>query len=917
MANAIQLKRGNTAGTAPASLADGEVAVQQTDGVLFWRTTAAAVQRLLLPKRKPIADAAYTVAVTDTYVGVSSLTAARTITLPAASGYPVGHVLTVTDEAGACSSSLTVTITAAGSDTINGVASLVLAVPRFSVRLTSDGTSKWTAAGRGVAVVGDASAATVLGTGPLQSVSAAIAGRWAVFSDRTALLAGNVGTATHVHCLRYYPTGPVANIVYEIVSTAPTGRDVITSPAQANTTVNATDASGNAVTKYIKLAVNQPTPEMFGAYGDAAPMAFTLSDTTYTTAKAAEHDDTAALQAQINYLNNGDAWVSGGQNRHYAVSSTLTFQKYRCVVDFGTLVPYGSFSGFLIAFSGGQGADPTMPNVAMTMEMKRLRLVGRWQSRGASFANLYMSTLTGFMATHCYGSALTLDDSYENSWIKPVFALNKNRVSVDVSGAVGVTGGSLNGLWSPANAYTVGAIVRPQVTNAANAQLYSGTATYAINDLVYSADGNGVYRSLVSGNVGNALTANGPNWVRDEIEWYQCKIAQVANANPAANPISGTTDYTTASPTAANRVWDRVFPNEPLIDLTNRIGAVVDHEYFWGMDIRDNSNLEFMRVDQAGAGQGGGFRPMVAIELHGCHFESMTPGVPAATGGQLGASDSVARANATYLRLSHSQRCKLSNTTIRIGGSGSTAIRLGGQHPLNGVSELHIQNVDINGEDPYLIGVYTGISVQDLQQAVGSINFALTDATALKLVDPAQRLSDSSALVPLRLPDGSISRPVLTTASDIATGLYRRGSGVWAFSAAGTPTISFGPTPATSDSSDRAATTLFVKSVLAAQTGTLATPGTFAFYGGLILKWGSSVVTTDASGNATIAYSTAFPSGTAVVMPINGDSGTAPQMILSAVASTTNASQFGVHASTNTAAIASTTVRINWIAVGY
>jgi hypothetical protein len=754
---------------------------------------------------------------------------------------------------------------------------------------------------------------------PNNPVGSAIANRWIVFPTRAAMFAGNVGTAAHVHCLRFNADGPVANIIYEVVATPPTGRDVITAPGGLLTSVNATDANGNAVTKYIKLAVNTPTPEMFGAYGDAAPMPYNLSDTTYAALKAVEHDDWSAIQTQIAYLNNGDTWVSGGQGRHYAVSKTLTFSKYRCAIDFATIVPYGGFSDYLVAFSGGQGADVTMPNVALTTECKRLRVVGRWQSRGVSFANLYMSTISGFVATHCYGTALALDDSYENSWMKPVFALNKNRVSVDVSGCTGLDGaGNPAGMWHSDYAYGVGAIVRTQVSNAANTQIYNSGATYGLNDLVYDTAGSGVYRSLAAGNVGHPLSANGTWWVRDENEYYQCKIAQ--NANAGTNPI-GYTDYTTASPIASNRIWDRVFPNEPLIDLTNRVGAVVDHQYFWGMDVRDNSNLEFMRVDQAGAGQGGGSRPMVAIELHGCHFESMTPGVPAATGGQLGSSDSVARANATYLRLSRAQRCKISNTTIRIGGAGSSAIRLGGQNPANSVAELHLQNVDINGEDQFLIGIYTGISVQDVKQAVGAVNFALTDVTSLTLVDPAQRLSDSSSLVPLRLPDGSAARPVLATASDIATGLHRRGPGVWAFASGGADTISFGPAPTGTDNSDRAATTYWVNYFLnLKQAGSGdGTNGYFTFFGNMQMRWGSVVVTTDAFGNTTIPYSAAFSGATSIAMAINGDQGAAPQVVISMIGNAYTKSSFAIHVhNTQTGgALANTTIRVNYIAIGY
>lgn len=165
MANLIQLKRSSTAGAAPSSLADGEVAVQQADGALFWRNSAAAVRRMLLPKRAPVANVAYTIKATDTYVGISSLTATRTLTLPAASAYPEGHALAIVDESGACSPTVGVLVIRAGTDTVNGTVILTLTVPRFSIVLTSDGVSKWTASGFGLPMAGDGAAITVTPTG--------------------------------------------------------------------------------------------------------------------------------------------------------------------------------------------------------------------------------------------------------------------------------------------------------------------------------------------------------------------------------------------------------------------------------------------------------------------------------------------------------------------------------------------------------------------------------------------------------------------------------------------------------------------------------------------------------------------------------------------------------------------------------
>ena len=145
MANPIQLKRSNTAGNTPASLADGEVAVQQADGVLFYRTSASVVQKLLLPKRANVSDAAYTASVNDVYIGFTALTAPRTVTLPAAASYPPGHALYIADESGN-GGAYTITVAAAGSDTIAGAASIQMSFGYQKLTFHSNGSNLWTVA---------------------------------------------------------------------------------------------------------------------------------------------------------------------------------------------------------------------------------------------------------------------------------------------------------------------------------------------------------------------------------------------------------------------------------------------------------------------------------------------------------------------------------------------------------------------------------------------------------------------------------------------------------------------------------------------------------------------------------------------------------------------------------------------------
>ncbi|MDI9847568.1 hypothetical protein QM467_05770 [Rhodoblastus sp. 17X3] len=93
--------------------------------------------------RTAVSDAAYTVLTTDRIVAYSALTAARVVSLPAASSFPAGHPLIVIDESGNCSATKTLTLSPNGSDTMNGLASAVLSSPSARIILESNGSSRW------------------------------------------------------------------------------------------------------------------------------------------------------------------------------------------------------------------------------------------------------------------------------------------------------------------------------------------------------------------------------------------------------------------------------------------------------------------------------------------------------------------------------------------------------------------------------------------------------------------------------------------------------------------------------------------------------------------------------------------------------------------------------------------------------
>jgi len=93
--------------------------------------------------RTSVADANYTIAsTTATILAYTSITAARILTLPAAT--TSGQLIWVVDESGLLSSTLSLTIQRAGTDLIEGQTSYVLTGQYAALCLSSNGSGKWT-----------------------------------------------------------------------------------------------------------------------------------------------------------------------------------------------------------------------------------------------------------------------------------------------------------------------------------------------------------------------------------------------------------------------------------------------------------------------------------------------------------------------------------------------------------------------------------------------------------------------------------------------------------------------------------------------------------------------------------------------------------------------------------------------------
>ncbi|MCW2283380.1 hypothetical protein M2323_001206 [Rhodoblastus acidophilus] len=156
----VQLKRrrDTAANVAAFTGAQGELIVDTTnnrltvhDGVTPGGWPLAKLSDVgagTLTTRSTVADANYVIVTTDRMIGISALSASRTLTLPSAASFPIGVTLGVFDESGAASSTITATIAASGSDKIDGATSVAINSPYGFVQLQSDGSAKWTLVSR-------------------------------------------------------------------------------------------------------------------------------------------------------------------------------------------------------------------------------------------------------------------------------------------------------------------------------------------------------------------------------------------------------------------------------------------------------------------------------------------------------------------------------------------------------------------------------------------------------------------------------------------------------------------------------------------------------------------------------------------------------------------------------------------------
>jgi len=181
--------------------------------------------------RYPFSNAAYTsVATGPGYIAqTGTLSASRQVTLPAANAVPAGTEIVVVDESGTVTTTNTITIAPAGSDTINGAATAFSIIQAYSGRrFISDGTSKWTSPRDWATHTGTGSNSIRLGSGA----------NLASGTNSTAI--GHIAQATATEAVAVGASGTVASATY----TTAVGSIAVASASQATALGYTSDATG-------------------------------------------------------------------------------------------------------------------------------------------------------------------------------------------------------------------------------------------------------------------------------------------------------------------------------------------------------------------------------------------------------------------------------------------------------------------------------------------------------------------------------------------------------------------------------------------------------------------------------------------------------------------------------------------------
>jgi Major tropism determinant N-terminal domain len=207
----VQYRRGTASQVSSFTGAAGEIVVDTTnnrvvvqDGATAGGFAAAKLSEVQTNTRTQVSDGNYTAQSTDRLIAYITLTASRIVSLPTASSYPTGSRLLVVDESGACSASKSITLSANGSDLVDGAATAVITAAYGYLAVESNGANKWTIidqtstiSGSVTITSGTIDATTIGGTTPAAGTFTTIATVRHAVADANYTVAAGISTVAY------------------------------------------------------------------------------------------------------------------------------------------------------------------------------------------------------------------------------------------------------------------------------------------------------------------------------------------------------------------------------------------------------------------------------------------------------------------------------------------------------------------------------------------------------------------------------------------------------------------------------------------------------------------------------------------------------------------------------------------------
>lgn len=184
------------------------------------------------PQRTAVADVNYTVLTNDEIIAYTSISTARTVTLPSAALFPAGRILTIEDVSGSATSAITISAAPNGTDTINGSNTTQVMVRNAygSVALESNGVGAWVFSVKGMNTGGTGAGLTPNNGGILYSTAAQMAILAGTATANQALLSG-ASTTPAWSTATYPPTTTINQILYSsaanVIGGIPTGNSMM------------------------------------------------------------------------------------------------------------------------------------------------------------------------------------------------------------------------------------------------------------------------------------------------------------------------------------------------------------------------------------------------------------------------------------------------------------------------------------------------------------------------------------------------------------------------------------------------------------------------------------------------------------------------------------------------------------------